>query len=507
MDDRTASELLLLTTRQMYQADRRAVDAGVPSERLMERAGGAVVRALEARWSPRPTVVLCGPGNNGGDGFVVARRLAEHGWPVRVALLGGRDKLAGDAALEAKRWEGTVDPLDDGVVGDAALVVDALFGAGLARPLEGRVRAVVERLAGRDVVAVDVPSGVDGDTGAVRGAAPHAALTVTFGRRKPGHLLLPGRAHCGETLTADIGLPEEAVEAAAGVAAEGSAAWLSENGPGLWRQELPVPQPNDHKYSRGHVVVVGGGTVTGAGRLAARGAMRAGAGMVSVACPEAAASLYALDLPGALIRPYRRTDELRPLLEDRRSAGFLVGPGAGVTMETRTIAGMVLATRKPVVLDADALSVFEGDADDLARAIRGPCVVTPHEGEFARLFDPKGAKTERAAEAARHLGAVVVLKGYDTVIAAPDGRVRINASAPAWLATAGAGDVLAGMVLSLIGQGMDAMDAASAAVWIHGVAAADQAPGLIAEDLPALIRPVLAALQRRMPANRTTRAR
>ena len=478
----------LLTVAEMQRADSLAIAGGVPGPVLMENAGAAVVREIRARWAPRPVAVLCGPGNNGGDGFVVARLLAEEGWPVRLGLLGERAALKGDAAQAAQRWTGPVEPLGPGLLDGGPLVVDALFGAGLARPLDGVARAVVEAMAGLTVVAVDVPSGVHGDTGEVLGgSAPAAALTVTFFRRKPGHWLLPGRTLCGETVVADIGLPESVLDAIA------PRCW--ENGPALWGARYPWPRLDSHKYARGHAVVMGGGRMTGAGRLAARGALRAGAGLVTVACPPEAFALYAAGSPSLIVEPVADDAAFAALLADTRKNAVLLGPGAGVGVHTRARVLAALDAGKACVLDADALTSFAAAPGDLLDRLTGRCVLTPHEGEFARLFDPAGDKLTRARAAAARCGAVVLLKGADTVIAAPDGRAAINANAPPDLATAGAGDVLAGMILGLLAQGMDGFDAACAGAWLHGAAAAQVGPGLIAEDLPDALPAVLRRLR------------
>ncbi len=477
----------LLDVAAMAESDRRAVALGVPGVELMRAAGEAVTREIERRWPARRVTVLCGPGNNGGDGFVVAGALAGRGWPVRVALLGEMASLRGDAAHFAARWQGAVQDMVPAAVEDAELVVDAVFGAGLNRPLPPNVCAVLERVArlGLPVVAVDVPSGVAGDTGESFGAIP-AQCTVTFTRKKPGHLLLPGRALCGEVVLADIGTPAAALEDLAVLAFE--------NDPSSWRGELPSPRVDAHKFSRGHALLYGGERLTGAARLAARAAARAGAGITTIVTPAAAWPVYAAALVSVLVKPLSSADDLRAALAEPRLTALLIGPGAGVGASTRRATLDMLATGKPVVLDADALTSFEGEVDALAAAVRGPCVLTPHEGEFARLFPATGDKLTRARAAARRLRAVVALKGADTVVAAPDGRAVVNANAPPTLATAGSGDVLGGFVLGLLAQGMDAFAAAAAAVWLHGACAAEFGPGLIAEDLPELLPAVLRRL-------------
>jgi ADP-dependent NAD(P)H-hydrate dehydratase / NAD(P)H-hydrate epimerase len=478
----------LLVPHQMAEADRLTIAGGVPGIDLMERAGQVVADAVSRRWSARPLIVLCGPGNNGGDGFVAARVLAERGWPVRLALLGAVAALRGDAAAAAARWRGAIEPLHPTALDGAVLAVDAIFGAGLARPVEGPTRAVIEAIDKRrlPVVAIDVPSGVDGASGEIRGGAPRAAVTVTFFRKKPGHLLLPGRSYCGETVLEQIGISEEVLDRIAPAIAANEPAW--------WLGALPRPGLETHKYTRGHALVAGGAVMTGAARLAARAAARLGAGLVTAAVPQAAFPVYAAALTGIIVHPFTGLDDFREFLADPRRNAALIGPGAGVGSQTRDKTLAILEAGKRTVLDADALTSFSENPEALFSAIRSPCIMTPHAGEFSRLFDMAGSKPERAHRAAQQSGAVILLKGADTVIAAPDGRVAINANAPPQLATAGSGDVLAGMVLSLLTQGMDPFAAAAAAVWIHGAAAVRFGPGLIAEDLVEAVPPVLADL-------------
>ena len=484
---------VLLTPQQMSEVDRLTIAGGTPGIVLMENAGRAVADAVARRWPRQNLLVLCGPGNNGGDGFVAARILAERGWPVRLALLGARETLKGDAAAAAARWTGPVEPLTPAAIGDARLVIDAIFGAGLARPVEGAAAEVIKAVHAIQVpvIAVDVPSGVDGTSGAVWGIAPKAALTVTFFRRKPGHLLLSGRGYCGETLVAPIGISDAALDK---VCPE-----VAANHPDWWRDDFPWSLPESHKYTRGHVLVAGGAVMTGASRLAARAAARLGAGLVTVAAPEPTWQIYAAALTGVIVQPAGTIDAFRALLADPRRNAALIGPGAGVGQETHDKVLAALGAEKRIVLDADALSSFADNAEVLFGAIRSPCVLTPHEGEFARLFgsvvDASGSKLERARRAARLSGAVVLLKGNDTVIAAPDGRAAINEGAPPNLATAGSGDVLAGIVTGLLAQGMPGFEAAAAAVWLHADAASRFGPGLVAEDLIGRLPAALRALR------------
>jgi NAD(P)H-hydrate epimerase len=474
----------------MYRADAFAVERGVAGLTLMENAGRALAEEIVKRWTRCRVAVLCGPGNNGGDGFVAARHLAAGGYAVRLALLGRRDALTGDAAAMAARWQGAVEPLAPAVLSDADLIVDGLFGAGLARPVAGVAADTLARAvaSGKPIVAVDVPSGVHGDSGEVMGVAAPALLTVTFFRRKPGHLLYPGRGLVGTVVTRDIGIPAAALDSVRPT--------TFANAPALWCTAFPRPADDTHKYRRGHAVIAcGPAHRTGAARLAAYAALRVGAGLVTLACPTDALGVAAAQVTAVMCEPADGEAGFAAAIADPRRNAVLLGPGNGVTSATRANVLTALAAEKAVCLDADALSVFAERPDALFAAIKGRCVMTPHEGEFARLFGAAaaaGGKLGRARAAAKRAGAVVLLKGPDTVIASPDGRAFINENAPATLATAGSGDVLAGLIVGLLAQGMAPFEAAAAAAWLHGAAARAFGPGLIAEDLagalPAALR-------------------
>jgi hydroxyethylthiazole kinase-like uncharacterized protein yjeF len=501
------SKVELLTPAEMAEADRLTIAGGARGIDLMERAGAAVAD-VAANLAPLPQAiaVICGPGNNGGDGFVAARVLAARGWEVRLYLLGDRAALRGDAALAAASWSGPVAALEALDFTGVGLVIDALFGAGLARDLDGLARATVERVnrwrsaEGGRVVAVDVPSGLDGATGQARGVAIEADASVTFFRFKPGHFLEPGRSLCGRLHLAQIGIGAGVLETIQ------PQTFLNE--PALWQHLLPVPQRTGHKYSRGHVLVVSGGPwMTGAARLTARGALRTGAGLVTLASPREALTINAAHLTAVMLTPCDGPEELETILSDPRKNVVAIGPGAGVGQGTRRLVSAALrgaSAARAVVLDADALTSFAGEPMELVRGLkrsRGPAVLTPHEGEFARLFSGEGfplesnaesgarrktpfhSKLTRARNAAKATGAVVLLKGPDTVVAAPDGRASILHNAPPWLATAGSGDVLAGIITGLLAQSMPPFEATSAAAYLHAAAAQRLGPGLIAEDL------------------------
>lgn len=502
----------LLTAAQMRAIEQAAIASGeVTGLELMERAGRGVVEAIFEEWpelraTSHRAVVLCGPGNNGGDGFVAARLLAETGYAVDLVLLGERPALKGDAAGAAAAWTGPVTEGPPESLPPCDLVIDALFGAGLARDLDGKARALVERVnaSGLPVLAVDVPSGLDGDTGTVRGVAVRARETVTFVALKPGHLLQPGRALCGDLHVVDIGTGAQALSA--GLAACGPA--LYRNGPAFWGAAFPRLAGESHKYTRGHALVLSGPAYrTGAARMAARGALRVGAGLVTVASPKDALAENAAHLTAIMLHACDSADDLDDILTDERLNAVLLGPGLGTGEPTRERVMVAASAGRALVLDADALTSFKGQPQVLARHIRegeSRAVLTPHMGEFTRLFGGTAAvaegltKLEQARRAAALTGAVVVLKGADTVIADPDGRIAINDHATPYLGTAGAGDVLAGLIAGLLAQGMAPFEAAAAAVWLHGDAGLRHGPGLIAEDIPELMPRVLAGLPSRL---------
>ena len=496
----------ILTVEAMGAADRYATEHGRSGGVLMDAAGGGLARAIIARWSPRATAVLCGPGNNGGDGWEAAAQLKQAGWPVAVFSMVARQDLKGDAARAADKWDGPVSSLEDCDPGRFDLVIDALFGAGLSRPLEGAPARLAEgfnerRGQGGVTVSADVPSGLDGDLAHAEDPAFEADLTVTFHRLKPAHLLQPGRAQCGEIVLVDIGIPNSWRETAQPCA--------KINGPELWPTVGVEPPAGAHKHSRGRLCVLSGPAgASGAARLAGGAGLIGGAGFVTLLCPPGALEEVAAASRSLVARGFDPAGDFGHILDDHRAGAAVLGPGAGVAESTRRRVLSALETHRPLVLDADALTGFADAPDVLFEAVNGPVVLTPHGGEFARLFpDLAGRddlnKIEVTRRAAQRSGAVIVHKGPDTVIAAANGAVRVNVHASPSLATAGTGDVLAGLTGAFLASGAGAVDAASAAAWIHGEAGRRCGPGAtvegVLEQLPAALS-ALAQRRRRMAA-------
>src|ERR1700744_2965520 len=463
----------VLTTAEMERADRLAIAAGTPGFALMLSAGQAVAEAASDLVEEGPILVVAGPGNNGGDGFVAAAELAAQGREVSIILMCERDALKVNAASDARGWKYSVLPFTPQAIGKTALIIDALFGAGLSRPVEGEPREMIEAINanGAAVLAVDLPSGVNGTSGAVMGTAVRATETITFFRKKPAHLLLPGRMHCGRVHVADIGIPPAVLDEIR--------PRVVENTPQAWRQSFPVPRIDGHKYARGHALVVSGEmAATGAARLAARGALRAGAGLVTLASPRDALVINAAALTAVMVKAIDTPVEFAEALTDKRFNTVVIGPGAGISERTRAFVHTALSAKRHVVLDADALTSFAEAPHLLFDAVKtdrdAQVVLTPHEGEFPRLFSdlsnktPGRSKLERVRDAAERSGAIVLLKGPDTTIAAPDGRAPRAPAAPAWLAPAGAGAVRGEMTAGLLAQVVPAVGAGSQAVWMHG---------------------------------------
>ncbi len=486
----------LVTPKEMATVDCAAISSGLDGYRLMEAAGAALAACVLRHYASfRNALVLCGPGNNGGDGYVAARHLRAAGMAVTVQSLLDPIKLSGDAALARDDWSGPIEALATAGMTENTIVVDALFGGGLDRPIAGVAADTIAAIngAGLPVVAADLPSGISGSSGTVLGTALEAAHTVTFVAPKPGHYLLPGRAHCGTLHVVDIGIPRRFVEALQ------SNLWL--NGPAVWGDQLPVPHGLDHKYTRGHLCVFSGAyPKTGAARMAAAAGLRAGAGLVTILSPGAAIAANAAHLTAVMLRRVDDEKDLAEVLDDERLNAYVLGPAFGVGDRARHFVERITGAKRALVLDADGLTAFAGGVDTLRDACENaPVVITPHNGEFARLFpdlvsNVALSKVDRARTAAEWLNAVVLYKGADTVVAAPDGRAVVNANAPPWLATAGSGDCLAGIVGALLAQGMPPFEATAAAVFMHGEAGRLAGEGLTAEDISTAL-PALSAMR------------
>ncbi len=467
-------------------ADMRRVEDAAPCTdiALMTAAGNAVAARIRQDYVPAPVLVLCGKGNNGGDGFMIAGLLEKAGWPVRVACSVKVADLKGVVAQAAKTFSGKVEALNSNLgIKDARIVVDAVFGTGFSGALEPELVTLFDKVRAKSpvIVAVDIPSGIDADSGDIAEGALKADTTVAFCRKKPAHMVYPARAWCGRIFRADIGIDDAVVGA--------HATQLFENDPALWLASLPIPSYDSHKYTRGHVSVYGGDHRTGAAALAARAAQRAGAGAVSIATTPDSALYYRLSGASLMVDLRPDAQSYAALLEDPRRNTVVIGPGAlpahGGEDELRATVASIIATPKIAVLDGDVFRAFEHHPHHLLGKL-DPArhVLTPHAGEFQRLFGAlEGSKIAQARTAAHKANAVIVFKGADTVIAAPEGLAVVDTSAPPTLATAGAGDVLAGLIAGFAAQGMPPFFAACAAVYFHSQSARHHGLGLTAEDI------------------------
>ncbi len=481
----------VLSTAQMYEADKLAIKSGISGIELMENAGSAVTAHITAHWDACKTLVLCGPGNNGGDGYVVARQLSEAGWRVEVAQYGDPQKLSADARHMHDQYSGSIIK-DIGLVAvsDFDLIIDAVFGAGFRGELPPELSALFQKGAAADIpiVAIDVPSGVEGDTGQISAGTAVASMTVSFFRPKIGHMLYPGRENCGRLQIADIGINAQVLNK---ISVD-----VFQNSLDMWKSYYPLPSKIGHKYTRGHTAVVGGGMAnTGAARISARNALRIGAGAVTVLCPPAALMVYAQALEAVMVSSFQTPDELADFIKSKRIASLLIGPANGVTDRTRENVLSALETSAHVVIDADAISVFKDDPEALFKAIKakrtGQVILTPHEAEFDRVFELQGTPVDRSRRGAKISGATVILKGATTCIASPSGQVILNTHASPWLATAGSGDALAGILCGLMASMDDSLKASAAAVWIHGEAGLRLGAGMVAEDIEKTIPSIL----------------
>ncbi len=480
----------LIDPSAMARIDAAAEKSGISIASLMERAGQAVAAsALKHYPQAERYVTLCGTGNNGGDGFVAARALRQSGANVVVHLFGDPARLNGAAKQVFDALGVTAEPLDRYRPQSGDVVIDAIFGAGLSRDVPADVDAIIDRVetAGIPVIAVDLPSGLCGRRGVPLGRAFQSQVTVTFMARKPGHVLMPGRSLCGVVEVFDIGIPHRILKDHCGQ--------IIENHPALWIDTFPKPDDETHKFKRGHLTVFSGPAhATSAARMAAMAGFRAGAGIVTIAAPQEALTVLSTTLTAVMVSAIDGEDELTTWRDDKRHGTYILGPGFGDFEKARNF--VALLRDRALVLDADGITAFRDHSQQLFDlfAIDAPRILTPHEGEFGRLFpeiaaDSNLGKVEKAQAAAARSNAVIVYKGADTVIAAPDGRAAVNTNAPSYLATAGSGDVLAGIAGGFLAQHGPSFEAAAAAVWLHGETAQRLGPGMTAEDLAAAVRP------------------
>ena len=490
----------LLTPNEMAIADQTTIKSGTAGIELMKNAGSGVADVVKKLGTNSKRItILAGPGNNGGDGFVVASILKDYGYTVQVGLLGEVQNIKGDAKLafdDLKETNISISNLTPEIISEGDIIIDAIFGAGLCREIDGDVAKIIDVVNNSEnlVVSVDLPSGIDGKTGKILGGAIKASETVTFFRKKPGHLLFPGRAHCGNVSVIDIGIPNSVLKTVNPN--------IYCNQIEFWEEYIPRFKLTGHKYNRGHSLVFSGPIQsTGAARLCAQAALRVGAGLVTLASPQSALVVNAAHLTAVMIKSVENIEESKQLLADNRINSIAIGPGFGVGERTQEFVSSILEGDQSVVLDADSLTSFSANPTKLFTLIRKSTtrevVLTPHTGEFFRLFGESlesENKVECAKQAAKLSQAVVVFKGADTIIADPDGKCAINANAPSWLATAGSGDVLAGIICGLIAQSVPAFYAACMGVWIHGEIANKLGPGIISEDLILGIQSVISEL-------------
>jgi NAD(P)H-hydrate epimerase len=458
----------ILNTEQMQMLEHKTAETGISRVEMMERAGNAVAAFIRRTYSPCKILVCCGPGNNGGDGIVTAIALRKQGWRVTLASDCFDQTCSKQTAHFRKQWAHSVISLAEAKKEHWDLIVDALFGIGLPRPITGIYLDTIAWMnaSGVPIVSIDMPSGINSDTAQIEGIAVNARQTVTFQHIKIGQVLLPGLSHVGQLIVVDIGLLKDTCYTA------------QINTPHIWQKHLPHLSLTDHKYARGQLVILGGNTITGASRLAAHAARRMGAGMVIVLCDSRVIPIYNRE-PGLIVHDISHLDQY---LEDSRTTGFLIGPGFGVGKETCMLTQRLIQSGHPCVIDADAITSFAKNSQDLFALNLSKCVLTPHHGEFVRVFSEKETKIASTYLAAKESGATVLYKGADTVIS--DGEeVYVNTNGSPHLATAGTGDVLAGMIAGLLARDVTPLDAALIASWLHADCAERIGHGLIAEDI------------------------
>jgi ADP-dependent NAD(P)H-hydrate dehydratase / NAD(P)H-hydrate epimerase len=479
---------IILKTSEVYLQEKKIESLGVSLNELMERAGKAVFDVISERFAPQKTLILVGPGNNGGDGYVVARLLNEAGWDINVASFNNNPPTSLLALEKYQKWAGALKDINDINFNDYPLIVDAIFGIGLSKSIKDPLLNYIHKInqSNATIVCIDIPTGVSSDDGKMLNVAIHANLTITFNFLKPGHVLLPSSIQCSEIILVDIGIPPPY-----------PILW-QQNDPDLWRHIIPTPNALSHKYKRGHLGLIGSKEMTGATRLASMAARRMGVGLLSIICPLDAEIIYALSDPGHLIKPYESMKNFDSLLELHQFSAFSIGSGLLPNVETQILVSKILDLKKPTLLDAGALMAFENDPEKLFNQLHDTCVLTPHEGEFKRLFGSKVdfniSKIEQTIKAAQISGCVVLYKGGDTIIANPNTQIIVENQYAPYLASAGTGDVLAGLIAGLLAQEIDPFWAPSIGVYVQRKAALMLGPGLIAEDLPYKIPAILREL-------------
>ena len=484
----------LFTSKEVKNLDELSVKHGVSLSKLMENAGNASFQVIVDRIIPdlsnfnNRITVLCGPGNNGGDGFVIAKKLIEKNFDVKVCSPFNKNSFNSTALEKLEISNFDLLEVSQDLFKNSDLIIDALFGIGLNRDIDKKLIDLIDLINKEKnyVVSIDIPSGLVTDTGEKKPTSINADHTITFQSPKPCHFLLPGKINTGELSVVDIGVPEQIFE---GVKKSSN---IFLNTSDLWKNYFPWPKEYDHKYSRGHLLVQSGDQFsTGASRLASLSALRIGAGVVTLASSDEAALINASHLTSVMVKNISNISNFINFAKNRKVTSLLIGPGCGVTDYTKKLSLNVIELGLPVVLDADALSVFKNDPDELFSSIKkynDRVILTPHEGEFNRIFkDRKGSKLSAASDAAKLSGATIIYKGNDTVISNPDGLLAISDKSSPFLATAGSGDILAGICAGLLSQGMNSFFAACAGQWFHKKIGEIPRPGMIADDMPAII--------------------
>ena len=468
----------ILSSKQVYEVEKNIK----PSFDLMNNAGKLSAKYINKNLPKKNILVLCGTGGNGGDGFITGNELKKYKWNVTISIIGDIEKITGDSLKAYKKLKIKNTNFNDINLDNIDYVIDAIFGIGLNRNLDNEYIKTIEKINNKKlpVIALDIPSGVNSDNGTISNATFNCFLTLTYSAYKLGHYLLPSAEKCGKIVLLDIGIPKPLIKNTKPV--------INLNSPSIWKDKIVWPKVNDHKYSRGCIVIIGGPKeMTGAARLAAKAAQRAGSGIVILACDKNSSDIYYRTLTSQIVKSYRNIPELKNIIKDKRINSVVIGPGLGIN--NKNVVKNVLKHSNNIIIDADAITCFQNDIKSFKDLIRNKTVIlTPHEGEFKKLFpNIKGNLVDKAIYAAKKLNSIIVLKSANTIIASQNNHVILNKYGSRWLATAGSGDVLAGIIGALLSNGMDAFHAAAFGVWIHSSAGIYFGPGLIAEDISDLI--------------------